>query len=99
MLYDPRHVLGLHSVEHVEEVRPIDNTSIWKVSRQVPHDSLIPCDSGQNVFDRDLIVVWGVNGTELSHLEQVFFTTENQLEEVLVELVVRGQVELTTSKH
>ena len=94
VLYDLLHVLWFESVHDIEEVRAIGKSLIGGGVRQVPHDLLIGFEHGEELSDRELVVEGHVHRPDPGHGQKVLLLCHDLLEEVLVDEVIRRDIEL-----
>ena len=94
VLQDRFHVCTVHSVQDIEEVLPVNLSSLWKVVRYTQLHLwvvLVPCVKGLNF---DLLEIRNLDLRNLVTFEKLLLLGEHRTEKVLVDVVVRREIEL-----
>ena len=92
--HDLLQVLGVHRVEHVEEVASGWVLVLGEIVGEVQHEGLVLRQRRPQLLDRQLVVLRHLDGGDGPLLQQLLLLGEDRLEKIFVDLRLRRQVVL-----
>ena len=94
MLYQLLHIVRLEGMKEIKEVRPIGNSALGQLLGEVLHELLVRLHHRPQLHYGQLFVEWDANSLDFVQAEQLLLFCQNLLQKVLVQHVLRRQVEL-----
>ena len=94
MLGDLAQVIGVDRVEHIEKVVAVGQLVVRHLGGEVNVELRVVLQRWPELLDRELIILWDLDGLHLLLLQQLLIVGEHELEEIFVHHLRRRQIVL-----
>ena len=78
------HILRIESIENVEEVLSVRRMTFGILIRKVHHEDRIILEVGEELLDRELLILWYVDHLDICKFEELLLVCKNCSEKVFV---------------